>query len=637
MDVRSRLHEGERFVQEKRNTPTALAELVPDYIDPQLPDQHAEFYENLDYLPIASLDHRGRPWATILVTRSPDETSTSIDIKSDQSGLEIRANIADHDPFMRGLQSGRDSHRLFAAVGVDFTNRRRNKVAGHIQSFEHNNSQLKLDLTSDQHLGNCPKYITVRSLLPFTRTSDLAFDEYHNFAGVLPTEAKGVIAQASTLFLATYYASKSDPSGAEHKMGLNHRGGSPGFMRIRETVNDAGQPETELLIPDHSGNRFYQSLGNIQGSGVAGMVITDFNTGDLLYVTGTAQNLFDDEARAVMPRVSLVTRLKITGAVLIKGALNLKLDSEELMSPYNPPLQYLKEELESVGAEREITLRTESTSITATLKSVTHLTTTISTFNFELSAPISQPLPSGFGVFDFSKILDGGYQHMNDANPQSLNDDFIRTWTLSSAPAFDPNRKNIEPANELSITVKRKPNGLISPFLHHCAAKRTAIQVDLKGTGEGFGCFEPTPSGKPSVPRKMLWVAGGVGITPFLSMWQALIQLDLSTDIILVYAGRDDDLMVLNQFNVTASPSISISAYQSIQEKELAEATVQSLRGARNLQVQQTRITEQALQIADLHDREIYLCGPNSLMESINKWLAESGYQGKINQESYAF
>lgn len=96
-----------------------------------------------------------------------------------------------------------------------------------------------------------------------------------------------------------------------------------------------------LVIPDYSGNRFYQSLGNVQADGFAGVVFPDFFSGDLLYVYGEgvtlfhfsfihsslAVNLFDEEASALMPRITLLTRVKVNSVFLIKQALQLEVRS----------------------------------------------------------------------------------------------------------------------------------------------------------------------------------------------------------------------------------------------------------------------------------------------------------------------
>lgn len=56
------------------------------------------------------------------------------------------------------------------------------------------------------------------------------------------------------------------------------RGGEPGFVRI----DVAGT----LTIPDYSGNRFFNTLGNLLVNPRAGLLFIDFAKGDLLQMTG---------------------------------------------------------------------------------------------------------------------------------------------------------------------------------------------------------------------------------------------------------------------------------------------------------------------------------------------------------------
>ncbi|MEM7254528.1 MAG: hypothetical protein AAF493_24175, partial [Pseudomonadota bacterium] len=430
---------------------------MPLYIEKDMPPQHAFFYQALPYISLGALDHRGRPWASLLVTSSATDDAPGI-LLTAPNVLDLVSITSEHDPFVRALiqqnVSAPDTEMLFAGVGLDFTNRRRTKLAGVIQSFHlAAPGHLRLRLRSDQHLGNCPKYITVRTLIPHPRTPTLAFDQYNALTEPLSVESKAVISEASTVFLAT----KHDPIhhggfDDERDMGLNHRGGAPGFVRVYEertprASTDEDSTDTYLVLPDHSGNRFYQSLGNIQSDKRVGLAFPNFESGDVLYVTGEAINLFDEDAEALMPRVTLITKIRVTGAVFIKQALSLKLTSTEEYSPYNPPIRRLRSELAQelgiteLGGDRE--------KPTATLTSTIKHSAGLTTFQFELSNPIDPPLPGGFGIFDFSGVFERVYRHMDESNPQSVNDDHIRTWTLSSAPRFDATRNRFIPTSRV--------------------------------------------------------------------------------------------------------------------------------------------------------------------------------------------
>ena len=171
-------HKGELRLQERRNTPKEMISSIPQYIAPDMPQQHADFFAELPYLPLATLDHDGRPWVSLLVTRS--ESDPSVDIKiSDQNTMEVVAESNPYDPFARALMQDPISghaQKLFAGVGVDFSNRRRNKIAGQISAASVEESgKIRLHLASDQHLGNCPKYITVRELAYEKRSAGLVY------------------------------------------------------------------------------------------------------------------------------------------------------------------------------------------------------------------------------------------------------------------------------------------------------------------------------------------------------------------------------------------------------------------------------------------------------------------------------
>lgn len=598
-------HEGEVYVQQRRHAPSSTPDIVSQYIRDDMPEEHSDFFTHLSYFALATLDADDRPWATIIVG-----APTTLVRAVSKMELEITAVLPEGDPFVSSvISTSPSSRRYFAGVGVDFRNRRRNKVAGLIAKAQVQDHTLHMSLITNESLGNCPKYITVRRLEYFQRQSALAADHRNDENVPLDRECRKIIDRASTVFLATRH------TGRVSDLGLNHRGGAPGFVRTYEDNGSA-----YIVVPDYSGNRFYQSLGNIQTDHVAGLVFPCFATGDMLHVTGIAENLFDDEAERLMPRVTLLTRIKVTGHVHIRAALNLQLHAPEQLSPYNPSVRCLASELEQMGKV------TKSARIPATLIDIKRLTRSISKFTFRLDEDVVVK-PGQFAIFDFGHLMGRAYRHMNDARPKSINDDYLRTWTISSSAPFDPLTSTFQSTNTISCTIKHVPKGAISSLLHaRPLDPQSPLLVKLVGIGGEFTCYNE----RSETPSKLLFIAGGVGLTPFLAMFESLSSSKPSTDLVVLFACRDDEINLLTDF--VSSPIVtSITVFDSTGANASTELT--------NVKIHNRRMQSDDLNaIIDLRDRHVYICGPTSLMADATTWLRQAGVQSdRIRTETFLF
>jgi len=88
------------------------------------------------------------------------------------------------------------------------------------------------------------------------------------------------------------------------------------------------------------------SLGNVEATPLASLTFVSFKTGDILYLTGNARNLYGAEAQAVMPLQDRLTEIFITGYTFVTNALPAHQDSafDIQPSPYSPPVKLLAEE-----------------------------------------------------------------------------------------------------------------------------------------------------------------------------------------------------------------------------------------------------------------------------------------------------
>lgn len=166
------------------------------------------------------------------------------------------------------------------------------------------------------------------------------------------------------------------------------------------------------------------SLGNVQATPLAGLTILDYETGDVLYVTGHARNVLGKEAQSIMPRTNLLTLVSVTGYSFVRDALPVRQvpGSSVIPSPYSPPVRYLAEEKPTTSSAGDTSL---------TLARIQLHSTDLATFHFTPSVPVSVR-PGQAAIIDMSSFVGArGYQHMVAGDESSLNDDGVRTWTVS--------------------------------------------------------------------------------------------------------------------------------------------------------------------------------------------------------------
>ncbi|MDF1671541.1 MAG: pyridoxamine 5'-phosphate oxidase family protein [Roseovarius sp.] len=260
MNNAARFHPGEITVQDRAEVSTRSREMASRAIRDAMPEQHQTFFENQPLMFLALLDREGRPWAVPIFGRpgfakavSPTRLSLGrLPVLAKEFGL-------DTDPGAR-----------IGLIGIELATRRRNRLNGHIVSCSEG-----LDITVEQSFGNCPKYIQTRSFAascadprpPARKQVQLGSDV-----------VRRIIARADTFFI----ASRGRKPAARPSEGLDvsHRGGRPGFLGMDRRGT--------LSFPDFRGNRYFNTLGNIEIDGRVGLFVPDFTSGGALLLTGRA-------------------------------------------------------------------------------------------------------------------------------------------------------------------------------------------------------------------------------------------------------------------------------------------------------------------------------------------------------------
>ncbi|KAJ5671809.1 Riboflavin synthase-like beta-barrel [Penicillium longicatenatum] len=562
---------------------------VPDVDNPSVPflsPRAGDFLQRAPLVALGTLDAEGRPWSTLWGGQAGFAGPIA------ESIIGLRALVdTKGDPVVKellGNHNGRTSEnvslpaeKMVSGLAIDLENRLRVKLFGRMMAGSLNNgdvAQAQLVVKIEESLGNCPKYLNKKHIVPAQSAPIILSDKPQ-----LTQAAIELLSRADMIFVSSAHG--------QTDMDTNHRGGPPGFVRV-ESNNPSG---AVLVYPEYSGNRLYQTLGNLQVNPRAGWVIPDFESGDVLYVTGNTQILVGKEAAKVLPRSNLAIRLTITAARYVQNGLAFRGEPGEL-SPYNPAVRFLPTEKGAPATEG-------AGDMTATLIKKETITPTINRLRFRVSSsnPISW-IPGQYATISFEEELNMGYSHMRDDDPSSLNDDFIRTFTVSSYPGRDL------PANEFELMVRL--HGKVTDYLFH-ANERAGLEVPLKGFG---GTFRLPTDNDTIVP----FVAGGIGITPLIGQ---LPDLDIGRLRLFWSVSVYDMALVHDLFQRWPQLATSTTLFVTGPSLDIDDC----LRSVHDIiQAFSARIEARRMQANDL-DHSLadvwYLCAGTGLQQRVLTWL----------------
>ncbi len=291
-------HAGERGLQEQAGVAARMEQIGSKVIRDYMPDQHREFFAQLPFVVAGAVDDQGDPWAGIL------EGEPGFALSPDPHTLRINVMPDADDPLRAGMGPG----KAVGLLGIEPHTRRRNRMNGRISGWD----GKRFEVTVAQSFGNCPQYIQSRDGY-FSRAPSLRFAAALPERDGLDAAARALISASDTFFVASYV--DRDESAGGRGVDVSHRGGRPGFVRVDGDV---------LTIPDFSGNRFFNTLGNLAANPVAGLLFVDFERGDLLQLCGRAELILDDPEIALFDGAERLWRVHVRRAVRRPGALALR-------------------------------------------------------------------------------------------------------------------------------------------------------------------------------------------------------------------------------------------------------------------------------------------------------------------------
>ncbi|WP_429932732.1 benzoate 1,2-dioxygenase electron transfer component BenC [Agrobacterium vitis] len=181
-------------------------------------------------------------------------------------------------------------------------------------------------------------------------------------------------------------------------------------------------------------------------------------------------------------------------------------------------------------------------------------------------------------------------QYVNIAVPGSTQS---RSYSFSSKPG----------ENRISFLIKKIPGGVMSNWLEQAKIGAT---LDLTGPLGSFYLRD--------VQRPLLFLAGGTGLAPFLSMLEVLAQQQSSQTIHLIYGvTRDLDLVLVDQLEAFTGRLPNFTYATVVAD----DATNHPRKGWVTQHMPQDMLTGGHV--------DVYLCGPPPMVDAVRSYFDDNG------------
>ncbi|MFC3690845.1 pyridoxamine 5'-phosphate oxidase family protein [Chenggangzhangella methanolivorans] len=569
-DIGSPWHKGEIEIQRSAGVVEQMAAVGRRHLLDHLIDQHRAFYPQLPFVAAGAVNPQGDVWATLLAgepgfLRSPDPLTLAVSTARDPS-----------DPADAGLEDG-DAVGL---LGIELHTRRRNRLNGIVGRRLPEGFVVE----ARESFGNCPQYIRLRDFR-FVRDPAARSGVTAQTLDTLDDEARAMIAGAETLFVASF----ADDPDAGRRVDVSHRGGKAGFVRV-----DA---DGTLTIPDFAGNNFFNTLGNIRATGTAGLAFVDFETGDMLQLSGDAEVVLDAPEIAAFTGAERLLRVRPRRIVRRLDALPLRWTSRTDGASPNVAL---------TGDWAETARRVEASGRPnewrrLKVARIVEESATIRSLHLEpadggaaLPHLAGQHLPVRLGAPGDAKKL-------------------RRAYTISTAPSD----------GVLRISVRAQGPG--SRRLH---ALEVGDEIEALAPAGDF-----TIDARERRPAVML--AAGVGVTPMIAMLRHLVFEGLRTrrtrPTTLFYAARS---RAERAFDREIARLVEVAG-GAIEVVRLLSDVSDAVEG-RDYEVAGRLDLSVVASYAPLADADVYLCGPAGFMQEIRAGLEKLGVaQDRVHAEAF--
>jgi ferredoxin-NADP reductase len=178
-----------------------------------------------------------------------------------------------------------------------------------------------------------------------------------------------------------------------------------------------------------------------------------------------------------------------------------------------------------------------------------------------------------------------------------------RSYSVSSPP----HRKG----RTISITVRAMPEGLLSSHLVNGLEPGTIVRL---ATPEGDFTLPDPP------PARMLFLVGGSGVTPVMSMLRTLDRRGTMPDVVMHYSSPTPDRMIFRE---------ELHALEKKHEGLTLDELHTDLDGMLDLSDLDTICP-------DWRERETWACGPGPMLDAITEYYEEAGLKKQLHLERFS-
>ncbi len=235
------------------------------------------------------------------------------------------------------------------------------------------------------------------------------------------------------------------------------------------------------------------------------------------------------------------------------------------------------------------------TSLTATLSEIDNLSPDVKGFTLDLQGQ----------DYDF---LAGQWLDLSIADKSE-----VGGYSITSAHSSHP--------QQLKLAIKAAPHHPVTAYLHEQAKVGQQVQISQ---GQGACVYHP------DMGKQIVLIAGGIGITPLMSIFRSIRDQEPDTQVALIYSAHaPEDFVFTDEIRSSANEHENVLAVFSCTDQERAELP--------DWIHFQERVDGFFLKSMNLPPQAHYfICGPATMLSEVEKQLLVLGVPaGKIHYEKW--